>query len=336
MVTLVTGGTGFIGSHLVERLLEQERDVRVLALKNPLDPQEKENEKIIREKGAEIVYGDVRDAKTIPSAFKSVDTVFHLAAISRPMAIPPQQYYAVNEQGTKNILQQAKKAGVKKFVHTSTVSVLGLSPDGHALKEDEYRDLDDFHYGLSKKAGEEAAMRYYKEDDFPVVVIRPSLAYGPRCNVRLIMFKFTKMGLFPLFNNGEAKMEFAYVDNVVQALLLAENNNSAVGEIFNITDGQSYKIRTVLNTIAKAVDARPPVIRLPYWIGKVAGYGMEFISSILGIYPPFSSTAADWMSRSLNVYDCSKAKRELGYNPEVGLEEGVGRTVEWYRGKGML
>ncbi len=336
MKTLVTGGTGFIGSHLVERLLEQGRGVRVLALKDLLDLQEKENEKIIREKGAEIVYGDVRESESLKPAFKNVDTVFHLAAISRPMNIPTKQYYSVNEQGTINVLQEAEKAGVKKFVHTSTVSVLGLSPDGHALKEDEYQDLDGFHYGVSKKRGEEAALRYYREKNLPVVVIRPSLVYGPRCNVRLIMFKFTKMRLFPLFNNGEAKMEFAYVDNVVQALMLAEKNEDAVGEVYNITDGQSYRIRRVLNTIAEAVDSRPPVIRLPYWAGKMAGYGMEFISSVLGIYPPFSSTAADWMSRSLNVYDCSKAKRELGYEPEVSLEEGVRRTAEWYGKKGML
>ncbi|MFC1700110.1 NAD-dependent epimerase/dehydratase family protein [Patescibacteria group bacterium] len=334
-VVLVTGGTGFIGSHLVERLLDQGRKVRVLALKRHIDSISVENEEILRSKGAEIVYGDLFDIKTLKRITKDVDTVFHLAGISRPMKILSKIYYDTNVSGTKNILETFKDTKLKRFVHVSTVSVLGLSPDGHPLKEDEFQ-YEDLKYAMSKREGEWIALNYHFKHRVPVVVIRPSLVYGPRCMVRLVMFKFVKQGLFPLFNNGKAKMEFTYVDNVVDAILLAEKKKNIIGEVFNITDGQSYRIKKVLNTIAEELGVKKPSVNIPYWLGKNLGYISEFLSKIFGIYPPFSRTAADWMSKDVNVYDCSKARRVLGYSPKVSLREGVKRSIEWYKDKGVL
>ena len=334
-MTLVTGGTGFIGSHLVEELLAAGRAVRVLALKKPLDPIEVENLKIIKEKGAEIVYGDLRDKASLLPAVEGVSSVFHSGAVSRPMRIPTRLYYHINRDGTKNILEASRDAGVKKFVHISTVSVLGGSPDGHPLSEEEYQP-EVSHYAISKKEGENLALRYYWQYGLPVVAIRPCLVYGPRCLVRLVMFKYVKKGLFPIFNKGRAKMEFCYVGNLVRALLLAEKNNDVLGEVFNITDGQSYPIGKVLQTIASELKVRPPFIQIPVWAGKAAGLGMEGIGKIVGIHPPFSRTAADWMSRTQSVYDCAKARELLRYNPTISLNEGVRETVGWYRERGLL
>ena len=332
---LVTGGTGFVGSHLVEKLLEQGRTVRVLALKEPMDEIEKENEEIVRDAGAEVVYGDLRNPSSLQKATKGCDTVFHLAAISRPMSIPDKYYYDVNVVGTKNILEAAQAAGVKKFVHTSTVSVLGVSPDGHPLKEDEFQ-YEDQLYGLSKREGEFTALLFHHEHKLPVTVIRPCLVYGPRCIVRRIMFKYVKLGVFPVFTGGNAKMEFVYVDNVVDALLLAEKNEKAVGEVFNITDGQSYKIGEILNTIADVQDVKRPWIKLHPKTGFYLGAMAETISRLFGIHPPFSRTASHWMSEDVNVYDCSYAKKVLGYLPKVNLKDGVERTVSWFEGRGEL
>ena len=131
-------------------------------------------------------------------------------------------------------------------------------------------------------------------------------------------------------------MEFCYVGNLVEAIGLAEKNKKAVGEIFNITDGQSYQIREVLTIIAEELGVHPPFVNLPVWLGKLAGLGMEGISKVIGIYPPFSRTAAEWMSKSQSVYDCSKAKKVLGYRPPISLREGIRKTVAWYREKGLL
>lgn len=335
MSVLVTGGTGFIGSHLVEALLDRGRQVSVLVLKNPWEPLEKENLKIIKKKGAKIIYGDITNQKSLIPAVENVDTIFHLAAISRPMRVPDSLYYQVNRDGTKNVLEAAQEANVKKFVYVSTVSVLGGSPDGHPLTEEEYQP-EVSHYALSKKEGEHLTLQFYWQHGLPVTIVRPCLIYGPRCEVRLIMFKYVQRGLFPLFKNGRAKMEFCYVGNLVDALLRAESSKKAVGEIFNITDGESYEIKKVLTTIAQELDARSPFLSLPVWAGKLAGLSMEGVSKVMGVYPPFSRTAADWMSRSESVYDCSKAKKVLGYKPQISLQEGVRRTVKWYRRQGYL
>ncbi|MFC1622362.1 NAD-dependent epimerase/dehydratase family protein [Patescibacteria group bacterium] len=332
---LVTGGTGFIGSHLVETLLKQNRKVRVLALRSPSNPIELENEEILRKKGCEIVYGDLLDKESLVAAVEDVDTVFHLAGISRPMKIGPRQYYGANVVGTKNLLESIRAKSIKRFVHVSTVSVLGVSPNGHPLREDEFQ-YESMYYAQSKREGEYVALQYFYEYKIPVVVIRPCLVYGPRCLVRLIMFKYVKLGLFPLFNDGQALMEFAYVDNVVNSLLLAEQKENILGEVFNITDGRPYKIGTVLKIIATQLGVRAPFIKISVPVGKFLGYVSEIISTFLGIYPPFSSTAADWMSRDVNVYDCTKAKKVLGYKPKVSLEEGIKKSIEWYKSKKLL
>lgn len=332
---LVTGGTGFIGSHLVEALLKQGRYVRVLALPKAFAPIELDNLALIKKKGAEIVYGDLRDIESLKPAVKSIESVFHLGGISRPMRILKKEYYDNGVIGTRNIVEISRDNNIKKFVHVSSVSVLGVSPDGHPLKEDDFQ-YEDSDYGLCKREGEKIALEHYWRFKLPVVVIRPSLVYGPRCVVRLIMFKLVKWKLFPLFNEGRAKMEFAYVDNIIQSLLLAEKNDDVIGEVFNITDGQSYPIRTVLNTIAKELGVPLPFINTPVLIGKLAGHISEFVSALIGIYPPFSSMAVDWMSKDINVYDCSKAKKLLGYRPQISLELGIRRTVEWYQERGLL
>ncbi len=334
-MVLVTGGTGFIGSHLVEKLLEQGCEVRVLVPRKFFEPIEVENLKIIREKGAEIIRGDLRDKDSLRSAVKSVDSIFHLGAISRPMAISPQMYWDINSTGTKNLLEASRVADVKKIVHVSTVSVLGDSPGGCALKEDDYQSgLGS--YGISKLAAEHLALEFRQKYGLPLVIIRPCLTYGPRCLPRLIMFKYVKKGLFPIFNGGRARMEFCYVKNLVQSLLLAEKNDDILGEVFNITDGQSYEIGRILTTIAEELKVRPPFLKIPVWMGKAAGYGMEGVSKIIGIYPPFSRSAADWMSKTESVYDCTKAKNVLGYHPPYSLRDGVRETIEWYRENNYL
>lgn len=334
---LVTGGTGFIGSHLVERLLGQGRRVKVLALEEPFEDIEKENEDFLVKKGAVIVRGDLLDPKTLPKALEDVDVVYHLAAISRPMKILNKAYYDTNVEGTRNLLRVCKDRKLKRFIHTSTVSILGLSPDGRALKEDDYQ-YDDLEYGRSKRQSEFVALEYYFRHKIPVTVIRPCLVYGPRCQVRLIMFKFVKLGLFPIFGRGKTKIEFAYVDNVVDAMMLVEkaSENKVLGEVFNITDGRSYEIGEVLDAIAEALEVNPPRLKIPVKLGYFMGWAMEQFSKVANVHPPFSRGTAKWMSKDINVYDCTKAIEVLGYSPSVDLKEGVRRTVAWYEERGDL
>ena len=336
MKTLVTGGTGFIGSHLTEKLLSQKRRVKVLAMREPLEEIEDDNLEIIKKKGAEIIYGDLRDESSLREAVSDVGTIFHLGAISRPMKISKHVYYDTNTQGTKNLLDACLEKDIKKFIHASTVSVLGVSPNGKPLKEDDFQEPTG-DYALSKLKGEQIALQYYKKHNIPLVVIRPPLTYGPRCLVRLIIFKFVQKRLFPLFKRGKARMEFCYVDNVVDALLLAELKSDVLGKVFNISDERAYSIKEVVETIAEVEGVKPPLIsNMPVWLGKLAGLTAEILVNMVGIYPPFSRTAAEWMSQDQNVYDISKAKKILGYSPRIDLKEGIRRTVQWYKEKRLL
>lgn len=335
MRTLVTGGTGFIGSHLVERLVAQNRKVRVLVLPQPIETIEIDNLRLLRKIGVEIIYGDLRDKDSLKKVTKNINIVFHLGAISRPMNIPEQTYFDINEDGTKNLLELCLKESITKFIHTSTVSVIGVSPNGHPLKENDFNKPTG-PYALSKLKGEQIAINFYKRYSFPVTVVRPSLVYGPRCLVRLIMFRFIKRRLFPIFKDGKSHMEFCYVDNLIDATLLAETNLRSIGEIYNITDGSSYEIKNVVRTIAQEVVADYPWLKMPVWVGKSLGFTAEILGKVFNFYPPFSRTTAEWMSTDMNVYDCSKAKRELKYDPKIDLREGIKRTVKWYRENNLL
>lgn len=333
-VTLITGGTGFIGSHLVDRLIKEKRNIRVFVKNKPIDNIEIENLRRFKKLKLDLVYGDLRDKKSIKPALKNVVEIIHLAAISRPMNIPKKVYYDINVRGTKNLLEISKNNKLKQFIHISTVSVLGLSPDGHPLKEDEFQE-ENQHYGLSKRQGEEVVLNYYKKNKIPVTVIRPCLMYGPRCEVRSFLFKPVKLGAFPLFKGGHAKMEFCYVDNLIEAILLVENNLKAIGEVYNVTDGKSYEIREVILTIKKYLNKKILITYLPIWAGYAIGFCAEYLGKIFNFHPPISRTATYWLSNSVNVYDCSKIKK-LGYFPKITLEEGVKRSINWYKKRNQL
>jgi len=333
--TLVTGGTGFIGSHLVKALLKENRAVRVLALKNTPEKIEVEAEHTLRKMGAQIVYGDLYDGNSLTPAVENVDIIYHLGSVSRPKSIPYGIYYDVNILGTRNLLKSISQNNIKRFIHVSTVSVLGLSSDGKPLAEEDYQ-YSSLEYGTSKRESEQIAIIHGYRHKVPVVVIRPSLVYGPGSLVRKIMFWCVKYGVFPLFNKGEAEMEFLYVENLVQALLLAEKKKEAIGETFNITDGCSYKISRVIKTIAKELNVSHKGRPMPISIGILAGFFIEMLGKLMGFHPPFSRSAVDWMSRNRNVYSCEKARRILGYNPTIDLSEGIRRTVSWYKERGLL
>jgi nucleoside-diphosphate-sugar epimerase len=332
---LVTGATGFIGSHLVEKLVQEGYSVKALVLPDPIERIEPENLELLKKLKVELVYGDIRDKGSLEMIFDDVEKVFHLAAISRPMNVPDQLYFDTNELGTKNLLELAYKNNIKNFIHVSTVSVLGTSKDGKPLKEQNYREPDGL-YGLSKLKAEEAVIDFINKYNFPAIILRPSLIYGPRCLVRLVMFDFIRKRLFPVFGDGSSKMEFCYVENLVQALLAAKDNNDLVGKVYNITDGESYEIRQVINTIAEELGVGYPWLKMPVWLGISLGLLTEVIGKIFNFHPPFSRTAAEWMSRDMNVYDCSKAKSEIPYKPGVSLREGIRRTISWYKDKNLL
>lgn len=208
MKVLVTGGTGFIGSHLVDLLVEKNYNVRVLVRKGDVHPayDDKVNQEILEHEknlGVEIVYGNLLDKKSLEKACEGIDIIYHLAAIARQYeGLPTQVYYDINTFGTKNLLDACLKNKVKRFVYTSTKDACGPSLDGKPLTEKTI-----LHpvivYGKSKLGGEILSLYYYKKFGLPVTIIRPPLIYGERYPLLARYFRTVKKGIFPIFGSGK-------------------------------------------------------------------------------------------------------------------------------------
>ena len=334
---LITGATGLIGSHLAERLIAQGEQIRILVMKNPLQKIEHQTLGELKKYNIEIIYGDLRDKDSLKPALEGINTIFHCAAISRPMNIPKKMYYDINTLGTKNLLETCLGQNINRYIHISAISVLGVSPDGHPLKENEYQPekfLDD--YDLSKKQAEKIVLDFYKRYKLPVIILRPPMVYGPRCMARLIMFTHVKNRILPLFRNGKGHMEFCYIDNLIDAILLATSSPKALGQIYNLSDEKAYPMSTVIGTIAKELGVGLCPISGLVIPAKILGYLMAVAGKIFRFYHPFSPQVVDWMSYNRCVYDISKAKKELGYYSRVSLREGIKESVKWYRDKGLI
>lgn len=331
MKILVTGATGFIGSHLVERLVGDGH--KVIAFVRDSDSKTyAEGLEALEKLGVEMFHGDILDSKSIETAARGKDVVFHLAAIARPMAIPDKEYFTVNEHGTRNVLDACLKCGTKKVIHMSSLSAVGPTRGDKPMDEKSPLMPVDV-YGESKMAAEKVVHEYVMRG-LDVIILRPSMVFGPRDRELLKLFKTINMGIFPI-RNGKGYIEFLYVENLVDACLLAAKNGKK-GEIYHINNGKSYHIQEISSCIADAEGKKLLPIRLPNFLLVFAGLAVEALSKIIGKYPLFCRSTVIWMTRSFWYTTSSKAAKELGYKPKYSIEDGVKKTVDYYRQTGAI
>ncbi|PYT07629.1 MAG: LPS biosynthesis protein WbpP [Acidobacteria bacterium] len=304
---LVTGGAGFIGSHIAERLAREGNRVRVL---DDFSSGKEANLESFRD-GVEIVRGDIRDARLVNDASKGVDIVFHEAALgSVPRSVAePLLTHEVNITGTLNVLLAARDAGVKRVVYASSSSVYGETPI--LPKHEEMTPLPLSPYALSKLVGEHYAKVFKQVYGFEVVALRYFNIFGPRQDLesqyaavipRFITALLT--GKSPaVYGDGLQSRDFTYVDNVVEANLLASEADGAAGKAFNIACGGRY---TLIELLAK--------------LREMIGNDIE------ATHEP--TRAGDVRDSQASI---EAAQRVFGYRVSVGFEEGLRRTVGWYR-----
>jgi len=325
---LITGASGFIGSHLLEELLKGKEKIRVL-VRGELDNLEELGNKLSK---IEIVKGDLLDKDSLLKATKNINKVYHLAAISRPMNIPKKVYYDINVSGLKNLLEACKKNKIRKFVHVSSMSVFGFSRDGKPLNENSPK-LPVSEYGKSKKLGEELVLDFCEKNKIWCVIIRPPMVFGPRDFQFLRLFKLIDTGFFPLLKGGKAKFEFCYVKNLVNGILLVDKKGRNLDD-YNINDGETYNIKEVFSEIARQEGKKLFPFSVPVWIVRFAGFIVQDIYSLFGKMAPFSSGTALWMSKS-NMIDITKMKK-LGYKRKISLQDSIKETTEWYKNQELL
>lgn len=327
MRVLVTGGNGFIGSHLLEALVERGYLLRCLVRKTS-------NLRWLRGLPVELVYGDVTDAASLPEAVRGVDYVYHLAGVVE--AKQEEAYDRVNAQGTDHLLQACldHAPNMRRFVYASSQSAAGPSPDARPVKES-----DPPHpitsYGRSKLRGERIVLSYGER--IPVTIIRPPAVYGPRDRMTLPYFSMVRSRIKPLLGLKHKKyISLSYVSDLVRGFILAGESQKAVGQIYFIADERAYSRPEILDRMAEVLSVKAITVHVP----DVFAHLLVAFSSLLSRVAPSSGTLSRGKARELVqrywICDVSKAKRELGYESRVGLREGLQITAQWYQEHGWL
>lgn len=323
---LVTGGGGFLGRAIVERLLACGCSVRSLSRGDYPE---------LREMGVALYRGDIADMAVVQEACRGCDVVFHTAAKAGIWG-PYQSYLIPNFIGTRNVVLACKTEGVTRFVHSSSPSVVfhGGNMEG-ADESAPYPKKFGCHYSATKAQAEQF-VRWANGDQIRTVVLRPHLIWGPRDNnitPRLIARR--KEDKLRIVGDGRNLVDTVYIDNAADAHLLAaealELNPAVAGKVFFISQGQQIPLWEIINRILDAAGQPPVTRRVPYQAAWLAGAVMEAGYRLFGIEgePRMTRFLAGELSTS-HWFDISAARRELGYEPTISVDEGLRRLKEWF------
>jgi len=323
---LVTGGAGFIGSHLIDLLLEHKYKVTCLV-------REEDDTTWIKDKNINLVYGDCTEKESLKNAVNS-DTsyIFHLAGIMR--APYPEEYFRVNFQGTKNLIETCieKKVKLNRFVYVSSVAASGPSGKNSILKETDFpRPVTD--YGKSKVMAENYLRE--KKELVPFTIIRPTLVYGQR-NYRTIFsyFKFVSRGLKPII--GDGKSNVIYVKDLVRIMLITAKSKKSVNETYFAGEEKIYSFEEIADIIAQVMEKKAITIRFPLFSMFIIGALLQSYARITRTQPLFDLRRAHDLKYKYWMCDTSKLEKHLGPLNLCPFREGVRETVEWYMKEGWI
>jgi nucleoside-diphosphate-sugar epimerase len=320
MRVLVTGATGFIGSHLVERLLGSGAQLRAL-VRHGTDASS------LEPRGVEVVRGDVRDPETVRHAMADRQVVYHLAVAPRGWRAKMLQ--AVNVEGTGNVARAAARAGVARLVHASSASVYGEGVRGSAIHEDS--PLNPFtEYGRSKLRAEQALRSQHDSAAVPVVFARISTVIGPRAKGWRGLFAAIEAKRFWMPGAGLNYHHIVDVADIVEGLLLCAATPNIEGRAYNLAGPEAIRLRDMLQLIVRELGTgEEPPRALPAGPLQVYRRLSDALEGVTGVALPRAGNIANFMKH--RVLDISRARRELGYAPRVSPQEAIRRTTEWYR-----
>lgn len=326
---LITGGTGFIGSRLGLRCLADGHSVLILGQENT--PAESSNRKLLEEKGARIRLASVTQKELLPELLKGIDVVYHLAAAQHEVNVPDQRFRDVNVQGSANLVEVAVTAGVKRFVHGSTIGVYGPGMEGRIDENSPLRP--DNIYGVTKLEGENVVLSF--KDQLPVVVIRIPETYGPGDRRLLKLFKAIGKGVFIMIGDGKNLHHLIHIDDLIDAFSIAAEKPGAIGNVFVVAGAEPVTTNEMVAVIAAKMGTRIPGYRVPLSALMSVAYVMEKTFQPFGIKPPIYRRRMDFFRKNF-AYSQEKAKTILGFQPKVGFPEGISSTADWYRSMQFL
>ena len=326
MRALITGVTGFIGSHLAERLLAEGVGVRGLA-RRPAEAA------WLAQQGAEIVQADLAQRAGLHEALQGCDAVLHSAAWTGGPEIEQRTAWVINVAATGWLLQAAQDAGVQRFIYFSSVAVYGVNPA--AVIDESAPTTPVGQLYPDSKIAAETLVRAAQADGLPATLIRPASTYGPRGAAWTVgPVEQIKAGRLVLLGEDRGLVNTGYIDNVVDGVLLALHSPAAIGETFNLCDGTTITYREFYSRYA-AMLGRQRLPVYPAWLarGAVSPPG-RWLRRLLG--KPVPGPWSYHFRFNPSRFSIAKAQRVLGYAPAISLDEGMQRTEQWLRAQGTI
>lgn len=322
---LVTGANGFIGSQLCAALLPISVEVRGLVRSSgSLDF-------LHLLKDLKLYEGDITVPSTLVDAAKGVDLIYHVAALAADWG-EWETFNSVNIDGVRNVMEEALRAKVKRVVHVSSVSVYGFPLANEITEDTSWVKRADDLYVTTKQQGEMVALSYHKKP-IEVVVIRPAWVYGPndRTTSLKLLPELEKKRL-PYIDHGKHVLSPIYIDNLVDAMIMAGKNPNASGCAYNIVDENSVTWREFLGLFCDALKCEHPKRSVSSKLIWPVACMVEKAAKVIGMKKaPILTKYRARAAIDSYKYSCDRAKRELGYKPYVSTAEGIARTVAWYR-----
>ena len=320
---LVTGASGFVGSHLVEGLLEDNYRVRCLVRKTS-------SLRYLPRDQVELTFGDLGDRAALEEAVSGIDYIFHLAG--RIKGANRRIFFHTNREGTLNLLRAAEKEkNLRSFIYVSSQAAAGPSPDGRPLTEaDPPRPVS--YYGKSKLAAEEEVTK--SAGRFGAVIIRPAIVYGPREREVFQVIRFVKRGIRFRLGWEDTRLSLIYIDDLVKSIIRgAEQADKGIKTYF-ISDGNIYTWSSITKLAAETMDRKSLTVTIPWRPSYLAVRALSLLAP--------SSRAMIYLDKLREmrykfwVCNPEKAKRELGFTPRFDLNQGMKETIDWYQKEGWL
>lgn len=326
MHVLLTGATGFIGSHVLEMLLNENYKVSCLVRKTS-------DLKWIKDKKDKIVLkeGDFLYPETLSNTMNDVDIIIHIAGL--PYSVDWHKYYLVNFIGTKNILHAALKArNVKKFIYFSSQSACGPVNKGE-IRDETILPKPVSHSGKSKLLSEEEVLKC--KDAMEVLILRPTIVYGPRNFYLLPFFKLAKKGFFVTIGNPNRLINLCYIDDLINMLSILLKKGFTSGEIFFV-GGENYPIYEIRDLFSKVVGIKLKNINIPDKVLPLLGFVSEIIGKLFKKNHMFNLDLVKEITKDNWAVNIEKICRFLNYVPNTSLKIGLHKTYEWYKRNGFL
>lgn len=323
---LITGATGFVGGHLAEACVARGWKIRALVRAGS-------DTSLLEKLGVPLQCGDLTDAETLRRAVEGVDAIVHCAAKVGDWG-GVEEYRAVNVEALRQLLDACKDRPLQRFLHLSS---LGVYPARHHHGTDESEPLPARHidgYTQTKVEAEQLVLDYHRQHGVPVVVLRPGFVYGPRDRTVLPqLIDNLRQRRVRWLGGGKGAMNTIYVGNLVDAIFLALEKPNAVGQVYNLTDGEFVSKRRFIEALVQGLGLpKPPPLSAPIWLARMVANFMERRARRANSPTPPLLTQARVKFLGLNLdFSIEKAKRELGYQPRVPFEQGMRETIAWYR-----